>query len=69
MALAQEARDVLDHDDRIVDEQPERHHEADDRDLVQRVAEKIQRRKTDRERQRESRSSRCSPRAGRAAAA
>ena len=52
LALAQVARDVLDHDDGIVDQQAERDHEARDGDLVERVAEEVQHRDAERERQR-----------------
>ena len=52
MTGAQEARDVFDDDDGVVDEQPERDDESRDRDLVERVAEEVQRRQSDRERQR-----------------
>jgi hypothetical protein len=48
---AAEARDVFHHDDGVVDEQTERDDEADDRELIERVAEPVERRDADRERE------------------
>ena len=53
VAHAQVPRDVLDDDDRVVDEQPERDDEARDRKLVQREPREFEQREADRERQRD----------------
>ena len=52
MTGAQKARDVFRDDDGVVDEQAQRYDESRDRDLVEPVAEEVQRRQSDRERQR-----------------
>ena len=69
VAFAQEARDVLDDDDGVIDQQAERDDEAGDRDLVEREAEEVQRRQADRERQRNRDHHDARRRAVRAAAA
>ena len=52
-SFAQVARDVLDDDDGIVDQQAERDDEPRDGDLVERVAEEVEHRQAERERQRD----------------
>src|SRR3712207_7543336 len=51
--LFRSAGDVLDHHDRVVDEEPEGDHEADDAELVERVAGEVERGQPERERQRD----------------
>ncbi len=51
-ACAQVTRDILGHHDRVIDQQSERDDEGRNRDLVQGVAEKVQRREPERKGQR-----------------